>query len=297
MIPDSQPNYHYTADGTRIYYSCNFNEHEDRSEVPLLVFVYGLVCNNEHWKWQIEHFNKNKYDLLIHDFRGHYNSSGSEDISACTFENFAMDLHSLTDRLNRKKIILLGHSMGVNVALEFATRFPESVQGIVLISGAATPPHDFMFGSNISQTTIPLLKSFNQFFPKVVSAIWKNSYRAKIIRTMVLRGGFNHHQTHDDFVKIYLQKLGELPVELFFKLLEEMEDHSVINHLDEIDCPVLLIGGDKDALIPNKSQEVLKKYLKKSEFYIVHLGSHVPQVDFPNQINSRIESFIKLHAI
>jgi non-heme chloroperoxidase len=296
MIPNNQPNYHYTADGTRIFYSTNFNEGENRIERPLLVFVYGLVCNNEHWKWQIEYFDKNNYDLLIHDFRGHYNSSGNEDINSCTFKNFSEDLHGLVSRFQRKKIFLLGHSMGVNVALEYATRFPANIEGIVLISGAATPPHDFMFGSNISQTTIPILKSINTILPKVVSSIWKNGYRAKLIRTIVLRGGFNHHQTSDDFVKIYLKKLGELPIELFFKLLEEMEQHSVINHLDKITAPVLLIGGDKDELIPNKSQEVLKKYLKKSEFYIVHEGSHVPQVDFPRQINDRIEAFIQLHS-
>jgi pimeloyl-ACP methyl ester carboxylesterase len=90
-----------------------------------------------------------------------------------------------------------------------------------------------------------------------------------------------------------MKKISELPENLFFHLLKLMHDHDVINHLEEIQSPTLVIGGDKDKIIPNYLQKILTNYLKNSQLYIVKDGSHVPQADFPDLINERIERFTK----
>ena len=54
-----------------------------------------------------------------------------------------------------------------------------------------------------------------------------------------------------------------------------------------------VIGGDKDKVIPNYLQEILQTRLRNSKLYIVKNGSHVPQVDFPKNINERINLFIQ----
>ena len=76
------------------------------------------------------------------------------------------------------------------------------------------------------------------------------------------------------------------------QLIEEMKKHDIINHLDSIKSPTLIIGGDKDKIIPNKYQFALDQILSNSEIYIIKDGSHVPQADFPKLINERIQLFI-----
>ena len=63
-------------------------------------------------------------------------------------------------------------------------------------------------------------------------------------------------------------------------------------YLENITLPTLIIGGEKDKIIPNHFQEILRKKLVNSEFYLVKDGSHVPQVDFPEFINKRMKAFI-----
>ena len=63
--------------------------------------------------------------------------------------------------------------------------------------------------------------------------------------------------------------------------------------LKSIKTPTLVIGGDKDKIIPNYLQKILTTNLPSSEFYIVKDGSHVPQADFPDRINQRIFRFFK----
>ena len=96
-----------------------------------------------------------------------------------------------------------------------------------------------------------------------------------------------------EFVQLYMKKISELPENLFFHLLKIMHDHDVINHLESIATPTLIIGGDKDKIIPNYLQQILHRHLPVSQLYIVKDGSHVPQADFPDMINHRINQFTK----
>ena len=187
---------------------------------------------------------------------------------------------------------MIGHSMGVNTTLEFAKIYPELVSGMVLISGTVFPPQDIMFDSNIVDLAEHHIHDLKERLGSFYDILWKNAYKNPLARIAVWRGGFNIKKTKIDFVEFYMKKIGELSPDLFFHLLDEMRRHSVISELEKITPPSLIIGGDKDKIIPNYLQRILKKYLHNSSLYIVKDGSHVPQVDFPESINERILSFI-----
>ena len=90
-----------------------------------------------------------------------------------------------------------------------------------------------------------------------------------------------------------MQKIGELDPDIFFHLLDQMKEHTIINDLEKIKTPTLIIGGDKDKIIPNYLQRILKKYIKGSDLYIIKDGSHVPQIDFPEIMNERLNHFVE----
>jgi pimeloyl-ACP methyl ester carboxylesterase len=292
MFEQSYPNYFYSTDGTRVFYNTNFPIEKLDSQKPVLVFIYGLLCSNFHFKFQIPYFEKLGYQILIHDYRYHFTSSSNGNLSECTFENISRDLYELLNSLKITQGIFIGHSMGVNICLEHARRYPQQVASQILISGTVVPPQDVMFDSNIVDIISPALKKFTKNFPKVFSSIWKTSYMNPVIQYMIFDGGFNKKQVDMDFIQHYMKKISELPEDLFLHLLQIMHDHDVIGHLEEIKNPTLIIGGDKDKIIPNYLQRIFTQTLPNSELYIVKDGSHVPQADFPDLINSRIQRFI-----
>ena len=293
MFKKSYPNYFYTSDGTRLFYNCNFALNELNPHKPVIVFIYGLLCSNYHFKYQIPYFEELGFQILLHDYRYHFSSSQDGDIESCNFPNIAKDLHELLAELNIKKTLFVGHSMGVNICLEHARRYPEDVTAQVLISGTVVPPQDIMFDSNITDLTMPYIEAFTKKYPGLFKNLWKNSYKNPLAQYAIFDGGFNKKQVEIEFVQLYMKKISELPENLFFHLLKLMHDHDVINHLESIQTPTLVIGGDKDKIIPNYLQRILTKNLPKSQLYIVKNGSHVPQVDFPDMINHRIMQFIK----
>lgn len=293
MFKNGFSNYFHTEDGTRIFYQTNFRPEELNSEKPLLVFNYGLVCSNSHWKFQVPFFESLGFNILLHDYRAHFASSGEDRIEQCTFVNISNDLKEIISFLDAKEVIMLGHSMGVNVTLEYAKSYPEDLIGLILISGSVLPPHDVMFDSNLMDLISPALKWVSKNYSKTYDKIWKTQYLNPVARKFIHHGGFNVKEVEEEFIQLYMKKIGELPKDIFLHLLEEMKNHDIINHLENIKVQTLIIGGDKDKVIPNHLQQILKKYLENSQLYIVKDGSHVPQVDFPDFLNERIEAFIK----
>lgn len=292
-MKNEYPDFYYSEDGTRVFYLTNFKKEDLAPDERVIVFNYGLVCNRKHFTPQEEYFDKQGYKILVHDYRAHYSSSGQDNIESCTFKNISADIKGILDSFSITKPIMIGHSMGVNVTLEFCKNYPNSIYKSILISGTVLPPQDIMFDSNIVDVASPFIQRFANNSPAIFEFIWKNSYKNPLARKMVLDGGFNTKKVEDSFVQIYMKKISELPKDIFFHLLEEMKAHDIISSLEHIQTPTLIIGGDSDKVIPNYLQRILHQYMPNSKLYILKDGSHVPQIDYPELINSRVETFIK----
>lgn len=279
-------------ENTTISYTTNRPFKEFKDQENILIFNYGLVCSNEHWKHQLSFFDKQNYKILIHDYRYHYQETEPQSYEELTFKNICEDIHLIIEKLKIKKGIFLGHSMGVNIALEYAYLYPEFVQGLILISGTVLSPKNVMFDSNLMEYIEPIFLALNEKFPNLVNAIWKSSHLNPLIQQGILRGGFNPKKVSVEFIKTYLENIGKLGPGLFLQLFTQMHDHSIINHIDKIKTPALIMGGNQDKVIPNHLQRILSSHLENSSLYIVKNGSHVPQVDFPDKINATIERFL-----
>lgn len=278
-------------DGEKIFYSTNFSEID--SHRPLLVFNYGLVCSNHHWHKQTDAFAAKGYQILLHDYRGHYQSTGKERVSSITFENIVEDLNEIFNKLKIKNAILLGHSMGVNICLEFTRRYPQKVQKLVLISGTAVPVDNIMFHSNIMEHLKPKLLNLLQKYKKTFEILWATSEKNPLVKKIIHMGGFNTDQVSKEFIDIYVSKLGKIGPEIFFQLIGQMQTSDILSFVPSIKQKTLIIGGNNDKVIPNYLQRFLAEQIDQSELYIVYKGSHVPQVDFPDLVNERIEIFLQ----
>ncbi|MBH47968.1 MAG: hypothetical protein CME71_07325 [Halobacteriovorax sp.] len=292
FFKNSHSGYHDVRDGSQIYFCTNFPHKDFAKQDKVLVFNYGLVCSNEHWRYQLPYFDELGYKILIHDYRHHFMSKGAGGLSTCTFKNIASDLKEVISLLDIRSSILLGHSMGVNVCLEYARLWPDDVHSMILMSGTVFPPQDVMFDSNAMEILTPLLTELKGKAPGVFDLIWRTSHLNPLAVMMTHDGGFNKEKVNAEMIKLYLEKVGELSVDLFLQLFSEMKKHNIISSLGNIDVPSLIIGGDKDKVIPNYLQRILVDHLKNAEMYIVKDGSHVPQWDFPHTINEVISDFI-----
>jgi len=96
---------------------------------PKVVFLHGLMGSGANWR-KITTQLEDDYHILVFDQRGHGRSLQPE--KGYRPEDYADDLSKILDDLSWEKIILVGHSMGGRNALNFASRWPQRVMGLVL---------------------------------------------------------------------------------------------------------------------------------------------------------------------
>ena len=101
-----------------------------------LVMLHGNGQDHSYFKRQIEPFSA-AFRLILPDTRGHGASPRGE--APFTIVQFAEDLKALLDELQIEKCHLLGFSDGGNVALQFALKYPEYIERLVL-NGANLNP-------------------------------------------------------------------------------------------------------------------------------------------------------------
>ncbi len=288
-------NFFKTQDREQLFYSTNFPVDFKTKHKDVIVFNYGLVCSNHHWKYQLDWFDKHGYKILFHDYRGHFQSSGNDDLSKITFKQIAQDTDELLNHLGLENVIYVGHSMGVNITLELARLYPERIKGMILISGTTLPVKGVMFDTNLMEYIIPVAEEGLKRYRDVFDIVWKTQAMNPMAVKLIHSQGFNEKKVSRDFIEVYMNRLSQLGPDLFMQLFTEMQKHDILGNLGKMQMPSLIIGGDKDNVIPYHLQLLLHQTLQNSELYLVKDGSHVPQVDFPEYINKRIKLFIDSH--
>jgi len=102
-----------------------------------LILLHGNGESCQYFEHQIPYFAE-KYRVIAIDTRGHGKSSRGDKPFA--IQQFAEDLKDFMDAINIAKAVILGFSDGGNIALEFALRYPERVDKLIL-NGANLSPN------------------------------------------------------------------------------------------------------------------------------------------------------------
>jgi pimeloyl-ACP methyl ester carboxylesterase len=101
---------------------------------PVLVFVHGLAASRGIWQGQAERLS-DRFRVLRYDLRSH-GDSGAVD-ATCTRSDLADDLAALLDHLEIDKAVVVGHSGGGVVAMQFAVDHPDRLSALVLVGTAS----------------------------------------------------------------------------------------------------------------------------------------------------------------
>src|SRR3978361_28120 len=119
-----------TKDGTEIYY-------KDWGAGQPIVFSHGGPLSADDWDTQMLFFLNNGFCVIAHDRRGHGRSTQVAD--GHDMDHYADDLAALTEYLDLKDAVHVGHSTGGGEVVHYIARHGESrVAKAVLIS--AVPP-------------------------------------------------------------------------------------------------------------------------------------------------------------
>jgi len=103
-----------------------------------ILFLHGYAGCAETWEYQINHF-AHEYRVVVPDLRGHGQSDAP--FTEYTMPELVADIDAVADTLNfPEQFILVGHSFGGSICIEYAAARSERLEKLVLIATAGEYP-------------------------------------------------------------------------------------------------------------------------------------------------------------
>ena len=273
-----------TADGTRLWYGTV-------GDGPPLVLCDGLACDGFIWPYVIDYF-VDDFTIVRWHYRGHGASEVPDKPGEVTLAQFNSDLELLLDEVGADEAILAGHSMGVQVILNFMGHRPDRIRGLVPICGSYKNPLDTFHGSDLLRRALPFLESLLEAAPDFLQSAWKTllprqfwyqfAVQAAEVNGRLLR--------QKDFVP-YLEHAAEMDLRFFLGLLSELSNHSTESILANIDVPTLVIAGENDTFTPLFRSTEMNEMIPESQLVVVPGGTHVAPLELPDLVTAAMDRF------
>jgi non-heme chloroperoxidase len=270
-----------TKDGTQIFY-------KDWGKGQPIVFSHGWPLTADDWDAQMLFFGQHGYRVIAHDRRGHGRSTQTWDGN--DMDTYADDLAQLTDKLDLKNAIHVGHSTGGGEVARYLGRHgTKRVAAAVLIG--AVPPLMLKTVANPGGTPI-------EAFDAIRAGVATN--RAQFYKDLTLPFyGYNRPgATVSEGVREHWWLQGVMGgIKAHYDCVKAFSETDFTEDLKKIDVPTLILHGDDDQIVPFADAAVLAaKLVKKSTLKIYPGLPHGMCTTNPEQINADLFAFCKTAA-
>ena len=259
-----------------------------------VILVHGFGDRKEHWRAQIgdlsQHFN-----VIIFDNRGAGKSDRPDGVY--TMEMFADDIAGLMDWLKIKKTNIIGHSLGGMILQNFALKYPNRINKIVLIntSPGVTPPGvDPSQGIEMyKKKQITMMQGIKNDPINVFLDHAKTGYSREFWKQMKNdpKKKFHGIWSVEDLIE---EKLINGPSEKdIICESEALKSHNTYDRLNTIKSDVLILCADKDKTLPQSMSEKIHELLPNSKLIVIENAAHQSVLEYPKIVNQSIIEFLK----
>jgi len=250
-----------------------------------ILFLHGLGENLRAWE-KIENQLKIPYRLLLVDLPGHGQSPLPRRTNY-SHENLASLLWEFVEDIGAGDLLIVGHSLGGNLALRMAAMRPEKIKGLFLLSPSVFDSRGFPF---------PRLLTNNIFIRPFLNAVIRRTVRSTKRLTKILQQAvFNETVVDEGLIQRIIKPIVDNP-KSYLTLIYLFRDSSRNRKLPDfrkIQVPVLVINGTEDPWVKPEEARRLDHLLPKSELILLPFCGHMPQEEKPNEVTRKLEEFIK----
>jgi pimeloyl-ACP methyl ester carboxylesterase len=251
----------------------------------------GLGCDGFIWRYLWEPLTARR-QVLHWNYRGHGRSGVPTDDSRIGMEYITDDLARLMDQQKVDQAVIFGHSMGVQVSLEFHRRHRSRVKGLVLICGSYGTPLDTWHDHSLMRVAFPYINRLVEKAPGFAKAFTGRLMNTQVAVEFGIRTELNPElMKHNDFAP-YMEHLAKMHPLYFVRTLDSLKDHSALDHLPQVHVPTLVVGGEIDRFTPVWLSQRMAEHLPNAKYLFVQGGSHTAPLERPGLVNAEIEQFL-----
>jgi non-heme chloroperoxidase len=270
-----------TSDGTRIWF-----KDWGPKDAPPIVFHHGWPLSADDWDNQMMYFLERGYRVIAHDRRGHGRSGQSW--SGNDMDTYAADLIALTDALDLKDAVHVGHSTGGGEVVHYVARARPGRVAKAAIIGAVPP---VMLKSDANPGGLPI-EAFDGFR----TALAANRAQLYVDIPSGPFYGYNRPGAKIDQGVIWnWWRQGMMGgAKAHYDCIKAFSETDFTEDLKAIDVPVLVMHGDDDQIVPYADSAPLSAKLLRNGTLKTYAGlPHGMCTTHPDIINPDLLAFIE----
>ncbi|MCX4475061.1 alpha/beta hydrolase [Streptomyces cellulosae] len=270
-----------TSDGTTIFYK----DWGPRDGQPL-VFHHGWPLSADDWDAQMLFFLQRGYRVIAHDRRGHGRSD--QTAGGHEMDTYAADVAALTDALDLRDAVHIGHSTGGGEVTRYVARAkPGRVAKAVLVS--AVPPVMVKSESNPGGTPIEVFDGFR-------SQLAANRSQLYIEIASGPFYGFNRPgaEVSQGLIDNWWRQGMTGATNAHYECIKAFSETDFTEDLKKIDVPVLVMHGTDDQIVPyDDSAPLTVKLLKNGTLKTYEGYPHGMLSVYPDELDTDILNWLK----
>ncbi len=264
---------HANVNGCRIYY-------EVHGEGEPLLWIGGLGANILEIPYLIESY-RHHFRFIVFDSRGCGRSDKPEE--DYSIPGFADDTAALLDALHIQSTFVYGSSMGGMIAQELVLRHPDKVRALILgcttagaIRGVQPTP----------DTVQKMIRNQSLSGDEAIEAGWELGYSREYI------------DSHRDalFARARAASQYSAPKDSYMRQVLAAAKHDTYDRLGHIECPVLIVHGDRDLMIPAENGKLLAQGIPHAELAILEGYGHGYNLEAQEPADAIVIDFLRRHG-
>ena len=240
-----------------------------------LLFIHGYPLSGKIWDPQMNALSAHA-SLISIDLRGHGESYPYE--GPYSMDLLANDCKTLLDELNiREQAVVCGLSMGGYVAMAMYRNFPELFMGMILTSTRPGPD-----SPEVKSNREIAIHNARQYGAISIA----DSMLPKLFSPITL-------SINPDLLNHVHSMMAKTSVQGMVGVLQGMRDRPDSTPLlAKISCPVLIIHGTDDQIIPMKEAELMAQQIPKSQLVKINRAGHLVNLEQPEKYNQALLDFL-----
>ncbi|HVM73986.1 MAG TPA: alpha/beta hydrolase [Candidatus Paceibacterota bacterium] len=275
--PGVEGKYVRTRDGHQMYYETAIVD----PNAPVVVLVHGIGGDVDGWEYVRNVLNREGMSTVALDVRGHGYSAHPRPAKYYQMELLVKDIVHVIDAEGLKRVILVGHSGGAILALNFALAHHERLDGLVLLAGSYKAPAYMRsrFTKFLAQTII----SLGAFVSHPHLGEWHSTYP---------KG--KHHKEYELWG--LARTIMRNSLRSYLLVSRELMSIDLEHRLAEITVPTLLLVGEKDSIYPLVISQQMHKKIPNSRLEVVPGANHVLILNNIEETAGHIIDFVRSHT-
>ena len=274
-------------DGTRLYWRAV-------GSGPAILCCNGVGVSHFFWKYLVEHYCRT-HTVVLWDYRAHGRSDRPADITGAdlSIARHARDLAVVMNAAGVTDALLMGHSMGVQVILEFNRHAPERVRGLVPMLGTAGRALETFYDFPKSPV---IFEGIARVFDRVGD---RAHYFVRPVLESPLAWWFakkaflvDPYYTRQEDMLPYMRHLASLDMRVFLRSVLSAQDHDAWDTLPGIRVPTLVVAAERDAFTPMWLSRKMAATIPGAELLVLAEATHTAIIEQPDTINHRLDRFL-----